>query len=250
MTIKIGILRADDIPAELESNFDQYPQMIEDLIHAANQARGSEAKALEFKVYAANLEEYPDHIDEVDGYIITGSKSSVYDSDPWIARLKSFVADLHSRKKKTVGICFGHQIIASALGGKTEKAAVGWGLGVMPTKLASTASAKGLWLDKGKSSINLLYSHQDQVCLPAPGSALLASTDICPAAIIGIDQHILSFQGHPEFSHDYARALYTLREQKYPPQIYKNAMASLQEQEQEQEHGALVANWIIDFLAQ
>ena len=245
MTTKIGILRADDIPTELESNFDQYPQMIEDLISAANQARGTEAKALEFKVYRANQEQYPDHIDEVDGYIITGSKSSVYDSDPWIAKLQSFITTLHRNKKKTVGICFGHQIIASALGGKTEKAHVGWGLGVIPTKLASTARSKGLCLDDGKLSINLHYSHQDQVCLPAPGSALLASTDICPAAIIGIGEHILSFQGHPEFSHDYARALYTLREQLYPPQTYQNAMASLQEQE----HGALAANWIIDFLA-
>ena len=245
MTIKIGILRADDIPAELEADFDQYPQMIEDLVTVANHARGTQAKALEFKVYAANREEYPDHIDEVDGYIITGSKSSVYDSDPWIAKLKSFVEGLHRIKKKTVGICFGHQVIASALGGKTEKANVGWGLGVIPTMLSSTASEKGLCLDEEKSSINLLYSHQDQVTLPAPGSALLAKTDICPAAIIAIDEHILSFQGHPEFSHDYARALYTLREQRYPPQIYKNAMASLQEQE----HGALVANWIIDFLA-
>ena len=245
MTIKIGILRADDIPAELETDFDQYPQMIEDLVAAANQARGVEAKALEFKVYRANREEYPRHMDEVNGYIITGSKSSVYDSDPWIARLQSFIATLHRSKKKTVGICFGHQIIASALGGKTEKASAGWGLGVIPTNLANAARAKGLCLDKGQSTINLLYSHQDQVCLPAPGSALLASTDICPAAIIGIDQHILSFQGHPEFTHDYARALYRLRQQRYPPQIYKNAMASLQEQQ----HGALVANWIIDFLA-
>ena len=244
MTIKIGILRADDIPAELEKDFDQYPQMVEDLIAAANQARGAEAKALEFKVYRANREEYPSHINEVDGYIITGSKSSVYDSDPWIAKLKSFVEVLHSSKKKTVGICFGHQVIASALGGKTEKASVGWGLGVIPTKLASDNAAQALQLQKGESSINLLYSHQDQVTLPAPGSALLASTDICPVAIVAIDQHILSFQGHPEFSHDYARALYTLREQRYPPQIYKNAMASLQEQE----HGALVADWIIDFL--
>jgi GMP synthase-like glutamine amidotransferase len=244
VTITIGILRADDIPVELNTDFGQYPQMIEDLIVSANLARKAEAKNLEFRVYAVNREEYPEDIHEVDGYIITGSKSSVYDPDPWIAKLQSFVATLHRNKKNTVGICFGHQIIASALGGKTEKAPIGWGLGVIATEMTDTAAIKSLGLQNGQSNINLLYSHQDQVTQPAPGSALLASTDICPAAIIAIDQHILSFQGHPEFSYDYARALYNLRRERYPEHTYKNAMASLEEQE----HGALVANWIIDFL--
>ena len=245
MTIKIGILRADDVSLELAPAFGQYPQMVEDLVVAANLDLGIAAKSLEFTSYAVNRQQYPRHIDEVDAYIITGSKSSVYDQEPWIEELHCFVETLHSHKKKTVGICFGHQVIASALGGKVEKAAVGWGLGVKSTNLAEAAANAGLKMDGGNSTINLLYSHQDQVTVPAPGSTLLASTDICPVAISAIGDHILSFQGHPEFSHDYAQALYRLREKNYPPAIYKNAMASLQEQE----HGALVASWIIDFIS-
>ncbi len=122
---------------------------------------------------------------------------------------------------------------------------MGWGLGVKSTQLVDASAAAGLQLDGDESSINLLYSHQDQVTVPAPGSTLLATTDICPVAMSAIGEHILSFQGHPEFSHDYAQALYRLREKNYPSAIYKNAMASLQEQE----HGALVANWIIDFIS-
>ena len=245
MTIKIGILRADDVSPELAVDFGQYPQMVEDLANAANLARATGTESLAFTTYAVNRQEYPSHIDEVDAYIITGSKSSVYDQEPWIEELHRFIETLHNSKKKTVGICFGHQIIASALGGKVEKAAVGWGLGVKSTQLIDAAAAAGLQLDSDESSINLLYSHQDQVTVPAPDSTLLATTDICPVAMSAIGEHILSFQGHPEFSHDYAQALYRLREKNYPPAIYKNAMASLQEQE----HGALVANWIIDFIS-
>jgi GMP synthase-like glutamine amidotransferase len=244
LTIKIGILRADDVSLELAPDFGEYPQMVEELIVAVNLARGADAKRLQFTTYAVNRQQYPDHIDEVDAYIITGSKSSVYDQEPWIADLHRFVEALHSNNKKTVGICFGHQIIASALGGKVEKAAVGWGVGVKATSLTKAATDVGLKLDAGNRSLNLLYSHQDQVTLPAPGSTLLASTDICPVAMTAIGEHILSFQGHPEFSHDYAEALYRLREKNYPPAIYKNAMVSLEQQE----HGALVAGWIVDFI--
>lgn len=245
MTIKIGILRADDVSPELASDFGEYPEMVEDLIDAANLARDVGGKALEFTSYAVNRQQYPSHIDEVDAYIITGSKSSVYDQESWIEELHRFVETLHSANKKTVGICFGHQIIASALGGKVEKATVGWGLGVKATRLTQAAADAGLKIDGGDRSLNLLYSHQDQVTVPVPGSTLLASTDICPLAMTAIGEHILSFQGHPEFSHDYAQALYRLREKNYPPAIYKNAMTSLQEQE----YGALVASWIIDFVS-
>lgn len=245
MTIKIGILRADDVSPELAADFGEYPEMVEDLIVAANLARDVGGKSLEFTSYAVNRQQYPSHIDEVDAYIITGSKSSVYDQESWIEELHRFVETLHGANKKTVGICFGHQIIASALGGKVEKATVGWGIGVKATSLTQAAADAGLKIDGDDRSLNLLYSHQDQVTVPVPGSTLLASTDICPLAMTAIGEHILSFQGHPEFSHDYAQALYSLREKNYPPAVYKNAMTSLQEQE----HGALVANWIIDFVS-
>ena len=126
MTIKIGLLRADDVAPDLAKIYGEYPQMIKQLVLAANQARGAQAETLEFSTYAVNREQYPADINEVDAYIISGSKSSVYDPEPWIKKLHNFVETLHNRQKKTVGICFGHQIIASALGGKTEKAAAGW----------------------------------------------------------------------------------------------------------------------------
>ena len=144
MTTKIGILRADDVSPELASEYGEYPEMVENLLVSANLARGADAKSLEFTSYPVNRQQYPSHIDEVDGYIITGSKSSVYDNEPWIAELHRFIRALHNSNKKTVGICFGHQIIASALGGKVEKATAGWGVGVKATHLSKAAADIGL----------------------------------------------------------------------------------------------------------
>ena len=87
MTIKIGLLRADDVAPDLAKIYGEYPQMIKQLVLAANQARGAQAETLEFSTYAVNREQYPADINEVDAYIISGSKSSVYDPEPWIKKL-------------------------------------------------------------------------------------------------------------------------------------------------------------------
>ena len=84
---------------------------------------------MEFHVYDVQQGEYPADIDEVDAYLITGSKSSVYDDEPWIATLMEFVRELDRRRKKLVGICFGHQLVAHALGGKTREITQGLGRG-------------------------------------------------------------------------------------------------------------------------
>ena len=120
--MKIGILKTDAVRPEWVPDFGEYPDMFTALLAKAD-------PDLEFAVYDVEEGEYPDDIDEVDAYLITGSKSSVYEEKAWIARLMDFVRELHAREKKIVGICFGHQIIAHALGGKTEKSHKGWGVG-------------------------------------------------------------------------------------------------------------------------
>ena len=241
MKLVLGILQADDVLGNLVEDHGEYPLMFERLLRAAN---SNPQLQLEFVTYKVNKGIYPADIDEVDAYIMTGSKSSVYEQTPWVLELGKFVRSLHQRQKKFIGICFGHQMVAQALGGETRPAENGWSLGTKQTTPQRNAKPEAQPDLLAGKSFKLIYSHQDQVTLPAPCSTLLASTDICPVAMTAIGEHILSFQGHPEFSHDYAEALYRLREKNYPPAIYKNAMVSLEQQE----HGALVAGWIIDFI--
>jgi len=219
VALKIGILQADDVRPQLATQYGEYPVMFQQLLQAANVRNDI---SLEFVTYAVNAGIYPSEIDEVDAYILTGSKSSVYEDAPWITQLAEFVRVLHSRKKKLVGICFGHQMVAHALGGKTSLADAGWGLGVKETSPATSTNLLG------SQPFKLIYSHQDQVLELPEGTVVLASTDICPIAATALGEHILTFQGHPEFYPDYANDLYEIRRERYPAEIYNAAMASLQ----------------------
>lgn len=250
-SLHIGILRADDVIDELAEGHGQYPEMFESLLQRANAQRDDRQLALRFSTYAVNHGEYPAAIDEVDGYILTGSKSSVYDDEEWIRQLGQFIAQLHEQRKKMVGICFGHQMVAHALGGSTEKSEKGWGIGIKDTfidtdaaqdeKLASSA----LNSFDDREAFRLVYSHQDQVIKPAPESVVLASNDFCPVAMTSLGKHMLTFQGHPEFSQAFARKVYDYRKPSYPPALYDAAIESMSDGSDR----LLVANWMLDFLS-
>jgi GMP synthase-like glutamine amidotransferase len=215
--------------------------MFERLLLAANALRGDQQLSLRFSSYAINHGVYPKDIEEVDAYILTGSKNSVYDSLDWISNLQPFIQKLHAHKKKLVGICFGHQMVAHALGGRTEKSDKGWGIGVKETYFE--AAAKNANFNAG--SYRIIYSHQDQVSVAAPGSVILASNDFCPIAMTSIGDHILTFQGHPEFSIDFTRTVFEFRKMLYPEELYNAAIKSL-----DGEVDTLkIANWMIDFMA-
>jgi GMP synthase-like glutamine amidotransferase len=242
MNLRVAILRTDDVRSELVETFGEYPEMFEALLSDANRRRPIDQQViLKMTTYRANQAIYPANVDDYDAYIITGSKSGVYEDLAWIHLLGDFVRALHQRKKKLIGICFGHQLVANVLGGKACQASSGWEIGVKDTRL------KPEYTDdfSGNESFKLLYSHQDQVVQPATGAKILASTMGCPIAMTAVDQHILTFQGHPEFPVAYASALYQLRKDVYPKDCYSDAMDSLNS---DTDH-LNVANWMIDFIA-
>ena len=230
--MKLGILITDTVIPELAEQFGQYPEMFARLL-----ALDPTLELVSFDVING---EYPADIDDVGAYLITGSKTSVYDDEDWIKPLISFVRKLDAAKKKLVGICFGHQIIAQALGGETTKSEEGWCVGVHKATLNEKAQRFG---DTGES-FKLLSSHQDQVQHLADGAEILASTANCPAAMTVLGNHILTFQGHPEFDKEYARQLLDMRREILGELIYTTAISSLQE---ETDHD-LAARWIIDFI--
>jgi GMP synthase-like glutamine amidotransferase len=241
MELRVAILRADDVRPELAGTFGEYPEMFEVLLSDANIGRAlTDQVLLRTEAFRANQGVYPANIDDYDAFIITGSKSGVYEDLPWITVLGDFVKLLYQRKKKLIGICFGHQLIASVLGGEAGKASTGWKIGV------KVASLNGDFVNKfsGTERFKLLYSHQDQVFKVATGARILASTPGCPIAMTSLDEHVLTLQGHPEFSSAYAGALYQLRKDAYPQDCFKEAVESLGE---DTDHLA-VARWMIDFM--
>jgi GMP synthase-like glutamine amidotransferase len=231
--MKLGILKTDAVRPEWVGEFGEYPDMFIALL-------GEQDPELEFSVYDVEQGVYPEDIDEVDAYLITGSKSSVYEDKPWIHRLIEFVRELDARRKKLVGICFGHQLVAQALGGRTEKSTKGWGTGLHSYRFSELPP----WHDQGDASFDVLVSHQDQVVENARDAVVLASSEFCENAVCQVGDHILTFQGHPEFVAGYSREIMEFRRELLGEQVYQTGMASLSAPTQ----GPRVARWILAFL--
>jgi GMP synthase-like glutamine amidotransferase len=232
--MKLGILKADAVKPEFAAQFGEYPDMFADVLLTVE-------PSLSLVTYEVVDGEYPADLDEVDAYLITGSKLSVYDDVPWVNKLKQFVVKLHGAKKKLVGICFGHQMVAEALGGKTAPAASGWCVGVHVIKPTVDAALYGL----PASDLQLRSNHRDQVIKLPPGAKVLASTEACPIASLGLGDHILTFQGHPEFSEGYARALLTMRREILGQELYQTAISSLEKETD----NLRVARSIVEFIS-
>ena len=231
--MKLGILRTDAVRPELKPEFGEYPDMFIALLQHSD-------PNLEYAVYDVELGEYPVDIDEVDAYLITGSKSSVYEDKPWIIELMEFVRELNRRHKKLLGFCFGHQLVAQALGGKTERSAKGWGVGLHTHRFTTVPS----WHDQGDVDLNILVSHQDQVVAVPDSARVLAGSEFCENAVCQIGDHILTFQGHPEFVPQYSRELLSIRRERIGEAAYAAGVSSLSGIAQ----GQRVGSWVLNFL--
>lgn len=234
--MKIGILQCDDVTPELQQLHGNYPAMFEALLHEQDDS-------LELIFYRALDGELPSDIDECDAYMTTGSRHSVNDPFPWIANLLDFVRRLHDQEKKLVGICFGHQLIAKALGGDVIQAPQGWGVGVATHSLLQSPD----WLDEEQclpETLSLVVSHQDQVVGLPENSEVLAGSTFCPNYMIQIGTHFLGVQGHPEFSKAYSRDLMLYRENILPKPVLDNGLTSLEKPVDSQQ----VTRWLLDFL--
>ncbi len=192
--------------------------------------------------YEATLGQLPETPEECDAYVITGSPSGAYDSDPWIVALREFIREGAAAGCKFVGICFGHQILAQALGGEVQKANVGWGLGLK----RQAVIAQKPWMKGQQEKMDLYFAHQDQVIVLPPGAELLGGSDFCPIGMYAIDEQILGIQGHPEFTERHIRDVIVQRELHGFQDEAQAAEASLQ---YGQPDGEMVAKWIVNFLS-
>lgn len=236
--MRIGILETDKPDPEAIEKFGSYVEMFQRLFLSVDDQ-------LEFDVYQVTEGHYPESIHECDAYLITGSKSSVYDEELWIKDLQDYVVSLHDQRKKLVGICFGHQIIAHALGGLTQKSEKGWGVGNTISYIEEDAFlGYKAWIQDGNKTYSLLMSHQDQVVKLPDNATLIASNMHCVHDSFQIDNHILTFQGHPEFSEEYLKYSMDKRRHLIGEEKYNKAMDSLKRSHE----GQLVAQWLVKFI--
>lgn len=191
--------------------------------------------------YNAALREFPESVDACDAYIITGSPNGVYDKEPWIAELMQFLRDAYAAGKKLVGICFGHQILAHALGGHTEKSDKGWGLGLKQFNVIT----KKPWMSVEAGQYALYFAHQDQVIELPPDAELLGGNGFCPNAMFVIKDQVLGVQGHPEFTKSMMQDILAGKNGNTSPELLNLAEESLQNGEPDNN---LFTQWIVNFL--
>jgi len=236
--MRIGILQADAVMEQFQPAHGNYPGMIAGIL-------GRAATELNLDVECRNYDVehgiYPNATDECDAYVITGSKKSVYDDDPWIAALKEYTCELHQEEKKLVGLCFGHQLVAEALGGKTLGADVGWCVGIHESEVIQP---QWFMSDDELDRFQLIVSHKDQVVQLPEGAQLLASAKQCPNSMYCVGDHILTMQGHPEFTREYSRDLMDMRREILGVETYNEGVASLAKTLEKD----IVARWIIRFI--
>ena len=120
--MRVTILETGRAPGRLSEEYPRYPDMFVSLLSKADQTLVFDSVAL------IDGEALPD-VSRCEAVIITGSPAGVYDSTPWMDPLRVFIREAFATRKPMVGICFGHQIIADALGGQVAKSHKGWGIG-------------------------------------------------------------------------------------------------------------------------
>ncbi len=231
--MKIGLLICDHVREKfLDISGDYYDMFVRLFAHHPDVA---------IIPYDAIKGELPTDPNECDAWLTTGSRHSVNDDYQWIRDLEGFVREVADSGVPFVGICFGHQLIARALGGSVVRSERGWGVGVKEVELAPDLE----WTESANGSYRVVNSHADQVETLPPGAKVLGWTDHCPVSMMGVGDTILGIQGHPEMDPTYTEALIRDRRGSIIPE--ETAVAGLESLQQEPD-SEMLADWILRFI--
>ena len=187
--MRIGILQTGLAPEALAPEMGDYPDMF---------ARLLDGHGFTFRTWRVVEGEFPASVHDADGWLITGSRHGVYEDHPWIPPLEQFIRDAFAARVPVVGICFGHQIVAQAMGGKVERHAGGWAVGATD-------------YDFGGEKITLNAWHRDQVTKTPANAKVIATNDFCTNAALLYDDKALTVQAHPEFRPEFVDGLMKTR---------------------------------------
>lgn len=200
--MKLTIIETGQAPVAIRDRFPDYPEMFRRMFAGVDAAITCETVSI------ARGEALPDPA-TLEAVLYTGSPAGVYDPLPWIAPLAEFIRGAAAARTPQVGICFGHQIMGEALGGKAVKSDKGWGVGRHTYEIVQCPD----WSTTPcPPSLSVSVSHQDQVVVLPPAASVIAQSDFTPYAGLNyLDFPAISFQCHPEFEPDFTAALYTAR---------------------------------------
>jgi len=197
--MQLGILECGPAPGAIAARHGSYPQMFARLLAGRGWA---------FPAWSVHAMEFPAGVDAADAWLLTGSRFGAYEDHAFIPPLEDFIRAARAARRPMLGICFGHQIMAQATGGRVEKAAQGWGVG------------RHVYQLDGHGPLALTAWHQDQVVRAPEDAAVIARSEFCPVAGLRYGDWGLSLQAHPEFGREVAADFVRLRrgDPAYPPE--------------------------------
>jgi len=233
--MKLTIIQAGEVPPALRADFGSYPPMYMRMFDEAG---------FGFEYETAPIfdgAEFPDP-SKLEAVVITGSSAGVYEDHDWLPPLRAFIRGAYAANTPMLGICFGHQVMADALGGDVRRSEKGWGLG----RHTYGVTARPGFLATELPELSIACSHQDQVIVPpADAEVFLASAFTPNAGLAYRNGKALSLQPHPEFNDDYVLALAELRRGRAPDAVVDKAIASISTPS----HSKDVAVWLGNFLS-
>ncbi len=185
----IGLLQAGHLPDEMQAQVGDYETLYGKLL---------QDHGFDITTWSVVDDEFPPDVFAADGWLISGSKHGAYEDLPWIAKLEDFIREAYGAKRPLVGICFGHQVIAQALGGKVEKFGGGWAVGRHAYDWNGNEVALNAW-------------HQDQVVEKPAGAEVVARSPFCRYAALVYPGGAFTVQAHPEFDTAALRSLIDCR---------------------------------------
>ncbi len=231
--LRIGLVQCGHIHPDLVPDHGDYPRLFADLL-------GPHGIAL--TTFDVDHGQFPPDLTAFDGWIITGSADSAYEDLPWIHQTEDLLRELIELRAPMVAVCFGHQLLAQAMGGTVAKSPDGWGAGVHAYELVGEPAP---WMDPAAhGTLRLIASHQDQVTELPDGAVVVARTDHCPVAAYTLGPSALAIQPHPEFTAAVSRGLVERRRERIGADASDAALASLDESLDRD----VLAAWMAGFL--
>ena len=194
--MRIGILQCGQAPAELKQDMGDYPDMFVRLL---------DGRGFQFRTWHVEAMEFPASVHDAEGWLLTGSRHGAYEDHAFIPPLERFIRDAYAAGVPMVGICFGHQIIAQALGGTVVKHPGGWSVGTQD-------------YDFGGETLRLNAWHQDQVAALPPDAQVAGRSPFCENAALVYGDRAYTVQAHPEFDDDFIQGLMEKRAPGVVPQ--------------------------------